>query len=934
MKCPYCGTDNVPGESFCGNCGGYLDSSASVSGGAGAPSLNTATVVSTQGSAPTTGGSLPNTGGGVVGSGTLTPNARLQNGRYIVDKVLGSGGMGTAVLAKDTRVSNKTLVIKELVSDSNDRAQFQEDVRNFEREVETLATLDHPLIPAVTDSFQEGSRYFMVQEYVAGENLETHIDRLGKAMPEREVLTYAAQVLDILDYLSEQKPPIVHRDIKPANIIIGSKDKRAHLVDFGIARADVAKNAQKKQTSALGTPGYAPPEQYQGNADARSDLYALAATMHHLLTNRDPRNFGPFSYPPARSENPQVSTETEQLLTKALTIDVNKRYQSPAEMRQRVEEILRDRFKVSADTSMYMYATSGSMTMPAVGSGPAQPPPAPPRPHPAQPRQPQFPPPQPVPPRSNNKALMRGLGILAVVVVLILAVLIVAPFLNASRSPQTATNTPTTSTETTQTSQGQSNGIGAKTVDGDLLGISDGSVIFDSSRPDGSLKAQAAQKLKSGDSSSAQSLLRSALSQESNDAEALIYLENQRVKASGLPYITLVVGVMLTEKDGDTTQAGRDALQGAYVAQKEFNANNGAKLNGTLVRILIANAGASSQNVKQVAQQIVTLAQVDKTVVGVMGWPYSSYAQNALSVLGPAKIPMLSSTASSDDLTNASPYFFRVAPADSMQAQVGAQYAKNKLQAKTVALFVDPSDSYSRSLSDAFQRQFQQLGGSIMGPYQYKRGDQQSVISSFQILAGQSTVPEVIYFAGYSSDVSGLMNQVAADPKFANTQILGGDALYNLGGYSSGNRSGFERLRFTAFAYPDEWEVLGYQKQKPSFFDDYANAFDPNKQHKGSPYGFTRPAYNVMLAYDATLTLITAGGNIVKSGKESFTGADVRQALLNINSGNSIQGVSGQIWLGGNGDPLNKAVLILYVDKNGLIHMEGQVGSGKFLVNS
>src|SRR5436189_5863132 len=107
-------------------------------------------------------------------------------------------------------------------------------------------------------------------------------------------------------------------------------DKRAVLGDFGIARADIALNARRKQTSALGTPGYAPPEQYQGNADPRSDLYALAATMHHLLTNRDQRNYPPFAYPSARSLNPKLSLETERVLNRALMIDINKRYQNAA----------------------------------------------------------------------------------------------------------------------------------------------------------------------------------------------------------------------------------------------------------------------------------------------------------------------------------------------------------------------------------------------------------------------------------------------------------------------------------------------------------------------------------------------------------------------------------------------------------------------------
>src|SRR6266853_1415152 len=309
MECPYCKYENRDGVRYCSNCGRAL-------------SPTTATITSTGGT-----------------SRSLAIGTPLQVGRYVVTKILGEGGMGAALLATDKRTDNKLVVIKELVSDNTDPTTFQEDVRNFKREVATLAHLDHPLISYVTDSFEENSRYFMVQKYIEGENLEERMDRVNQPMKEREVLGLASEVLDILDYLAQQTPPIVHRDIKPANIIIGSKDKRAHLVDFGIARADEARNIKRKQTSALGTPGYAPPEQYQGNADARSDLYALCATMHHLLTNRDPRDYPPFTYPPARSLNPNVTADTDRLLQKALTLDVNKRYQSAAEMKRDVDNI-------------------------------------------------------------------------------------------------------------------------------------------------------------------------------------------------------------------------------------------------------------------------------------------------------------------------------------------------------------------------------------------------------------------------------------------------------------------------------------------------------------------------------------------------------------------------------------------------------------------
>src|SRR5260370_35407034 len=202
----------------------------------------------------------------------------------------------------------------------------------------------------------------MVQEYVEGENLEARMEHIKRPMEEQDALRYAAEVLDILDYLEQQTPPIVHRDIKPANIIIGAKDQRAHLVDFGIARAYApSTNERRKQTTALGTPGYAPPEQYQANADPRSDLYALAATLHHLLTNRDPRNYPPFTYSPVRTLNPQLSPEVERVVARAVNNDITQRYQSAAAMKRDVDDILLKRFGVSGNISSYTLGTSGPM---------------------------------------------------------------------------------------------------------------------------------------------------------------------------------------------------------------------------------------------------------------------------------------------------------------------------------------------------------------------------------------------------------------------------------------------------------------------------------------------------------------------------------------------------------------------------------------------
>ena len=944
MKCPYCGTDNPPGEEFCVNCGGALNAvpptGTGIPANPGAP--NVAILSSTGNTIP---GGVTAGGGPSGGYRTLAPNSQLQNGRYVVEKVLGQGGMGAAMLVKDTRVSNKLVVIKELISDSTDPQQRQADVNNFKREVDTLVQIDHPLVPTVTDSFQEHSRYFMVQEYVPGENLEDHMERIKRPMPEREALTYASQVLDILDYLSQLKPPIVHRDIKPANIIIGAKDKRAHLVDFGIARADEARNAKRKQTAALGTPGYAPPEQYQGNADSRADLYALAATLHHLLTNRDPREYPPFVYPPARSINKGLTADSERVLEHALQINVNNRYQKAADMKRDIDEILAQHFSVSGDTSTYILGNSGPMTTtrPSPRSAPQPNTPTPiNRPRPAQ--QPASPygaqsqrgaqTPYPSPPvgaygarppqqkqRGNNHILFSFLLLLLVVVIIAVGFFVLPNLTKKSTSTGTAGSTTPAATATAVPSTKipvATNGIGTTTVNGQLIGISDGSSAFDTNRTDGSLKQQAATALAGGNIGRAETLWRSASGADESDAEPLIYLENQRVKTSG-SYITFIVGTMLTGASADV-QVGRDSLQGAYIAQKEFNAQNAG---GIQARLLIANSGADANNVSAVATQIVQAAAKDPTIVGVMGWPYSGLAQDAVAILGPAKIPMVSSTASSDALTGVSPYFFRVAPPDKSQSAVGAHYAQQTLHSKNVAVFVDNSDSYSESLGTGFTQQF--TGGTV-NTVNYTRGDANSISTALQNALSHTPAPDLIYFAGYSDDVSTLLKDLPTNNPIA---VLGGDALYNLGGYPAGT-PGLTRLHFTAFAYPDEWQILGYTSRKPAFFTDYPNTYG-GKGHSGGPYGYTRAGYNVVLSFDATLALLDAGKTALGTQTTGLTPVKLRTALANINGTRAIQGVSGQISFGSDGNPIDKAVVTMHVAKGGN-QMDPQLGAGKFLV--
>jgi outer membrane protein assembly factor BamB/tRNA A-37 threonylcarbamoyl transferase component Bud32 len=262
------------------------------------------------------------------------PDGYLLQNRYRILGIRGIGGMSTVYKAQDLRFSKVTrfCAVKQMLNTAAD-PQVREMIRsNFEREANILAALSHPGIVQVFDFFSEGDRSYLVLEYVDGKDLEVVLSQTDGFLSEAQVVSWTIQVCEVLSYLHSHDPqPIVFRDMKPANIMLDSHG-RIRVLDFGIAK--IFQSGQKG--TMIGTEGYTPQEQYRGIAEPRVDIYALGATMHHLLSKQDPRLEPPFSFHerPISRTNPTVSRELTEIINRALEYDPNDRFGSAEEMQR------------------------------------------------------------------------------------------------------------------------------------------------------------------------------------------------------------------------------------------------------------------------------------------------------------------------------------------------------------------------------------------------------------------------------------------------------------------------------------------------------------------------------------------------------------------------------------------------------------------------
>lgn len=293
----------------------------------------------------------------------MTEVGTVIDGKYEILKEIGRGGMSVVYLAMDKRL-NKQWAIKEIRkkgSGKNDEIV----VNSLLAEANMMKKLDHPSLPRIVDIIDNGVTIYVIMDYIEGESLDRILNEYG-AQPEELVIDWAKQLCDALAYLHSQKPPIIYRDMKPANVML-KPEGNIKIIDFGIAREYKEQNLA--DTTVLGTKGYAPPEQYSGQTDGRSDIYALGMTMHHLLTGVDPRNGE--AYASVRQWNPELSEGIEIIINRCVEPAAENRYQTCADLLYDLEhpELITKGFKKKQKRKLAAFLTCIGLSIAATITG-------------------------------------------------------------------------------------------------------------------------------------------------------------------------------------------------------------------------------------------------------------------------------------------------------------------------------------------------------------------------------------------------------------------------------------------------------------------------------------------------------------------------------------------------------------------------------------
>jgi len=635
----------------------------------------------------------------------------LLNNRYRIVKLLGQGGFGAVYRAWDVNLSGPCAIKENF--DTSPAAQNQ-----FLREASILYNLRHPNLPKVTDHFSvPGQGQYLVMEYIEGQDLQEKIDQAGGPLPEAQVLPWIIQVCDALNYLHHRTPPIIHRDIKPANVRI-TPDGTVYLVDFGIAKLYDPERKTTLGARAV-TPGYSPFEQYgQKPTDARTDVYALGATLYAALTGRSPiesiERIGGATLPPPRTLNPGISPQVEAAILQAMSLMPEQRYQRVGNLKEALYSPLEAQASVvsaqpvSATPAQVIPTTSFQSTPVTSTNG-----------TPTRDVSPSVTERQvAVPAVKRKKHPWVSLVAVIAIIVLLLAGLL----------------------------------IGYPTYKEYLPGFAP-------------TKTKAAVIPNNT----------SAAAPSSTPGEVAAPIPASFDCTDPLGCVTIPVGAPIDIAyalviAGSNQPLGIDARNGIEIAIKDRG-----QIFGHDIRLTGQDDGCNSETGEAAGRALAS----NPNIVAIIGTSCSSAARTAIPLLSDAGFLIVSPSSTSPDLTesgnpNHHPGFFRTAVNDLFQGSAAAHFARERLRVERAATIHDGS-LYADNLQAAFAEEFMRLGGEFMAKevIDPNQTDMRPLIQ--RIVSGN---PELIYFPIFQPAGGYIIRQVRETPGLSGVYLMGADGLF------------------------------------------------------------------------------------------------------------------------------------------------------------
>ena len=296
----------------------------------------------------------------------MTKEGTILDGKYEIWKEVGSGGMSIVYLARDNRL-NKQWAVKEIKNDGSKSTKTL--LKGLEREANILKNVDHPVLPRIVDIINQEGIIYVVMDFIEGTTIQDRLKKEG-AQPQDLVIEWGLQLASALDYLHNMNPPVIYRDMKPSNVMI-KPEGGVKLIDFGTAKEYIVEN--NADTTALGTRGYAAPEQFGDEygrgiykTDARTDIYNLGATLYHIVTGKNPCE-PPYEIRPIREWNPALSSGLEKIILKCTQPNPNDRYQNCSELMYALEHYteLDDAYKKKNKKKLAAFVATTVLTVAA-----------------------------------------------------------------------------------------------------------------------------------------------------------------------------------------------------------------------------------------------------------------------------------------------------------------------------------------------------------------------------------------------------------------------------------------------------------------------------------------------------------------------------------------------------------------------------------------